>query len=317
MRVDLFPEETGFTPRQAWQVIEAARRHGLTGELSLATAPTTNVYLRDGQVYFAERSTDSGLGVRLLVNGVISRQQLGKGALLINGVEHLGRMFDRDNSIDRATVELSVEMMTEETLVGAAEEIVSDYRLTLYRLHPSGLDRWVPNRVEIVTHVVETSSLATQDAASAPVPAGAATGCTPTGLVEPLRIAPLVPTLVPLAPHPTLDSEADSAAQLQPTVIERLASHLRHENDDPDATPVQGTPSPLAPHPVVCTASTTMAQSALDAIVTSGLADEVAEAVRQALSAIDAAAQPEIPLSPADFDPAQNPLLSRASVAAF
>ena len=51
-----------------WQVIEAARRQGLTGELSLATAPTTIVYLRDGEVYFAERSTDSGLGVRLLAD---------------------------------------------------------------------------------------------------------------------------------------------------------------------------------------------------------------------------------------------------------
>jgi polyphosphate kinase len=39
-------------------VIEAARRQLLTGELTLATTPATHVYLRDGQVYFAERSTD-------------------------------------------------------------------------------------------------------------------------------------------------------------------------------------------------------------------------------------------------------------------
>ncbi|MEI7547220.1 MAG: DNA gyrase modulator, partial [Actinomycetota bacterium] len=155
MRAELFHDEAGFTPRPAWQVIEAARQRCLTGELSLATAPATNVYLRDGQVYFAERSTDSGLGVRLLVNGVITRQQLGKGAVLASGVEHLGRLFDRDPSIDRHVVELCVETMTDDTLVSAADEMIADYRLTLYRRHPSGIDRWVPNRVEIVTHVVE------------------------------------------------------------------------------------------------------------------------------------------------------------------
>ena len=51
----------------------------LTGELSLATTPTTHVYLRDGQVYFAERTTDGGLGVRLLVEGVITRECTEKG----------------------------------------------------------------------------------------------------------------------------------------------------------------------------------------------------------------------------------------------
>ena len=116
MHADLFANEGGFTPRPAWQVIEAARRQMLTGELSLATTPTTHVYLRDGQVYFAERSTDGGLGVRLLVEGVITRQQIGKGALLVSGVEHLGRMFQRDATIDRQSVELCVELMTDDVL---------------------------------------------------------------------------------------------------------------------------------------------------------------------------------------------------------
>jgi hypothetical protein len=49
VHADLFADETGFTPRPAWQVIEAARRQMLTGELSLATAPTTHVYLRDAR----------------------------------------------------------------------------------------------------------------------------------------------------------------------------------------------------------------------------------------------------------------------------
>lgn len=267
MRADLFPDEPFFTPRPAWQVIEAARQRHLTCELLLATAPTTSVYLRDGDVYFAERSSDSGLGVRLLVSGVINRQQLGKGALLINGVEHLGRLFDRDPSVERQAVELCVETMTDDTLVGAANEIVADYRLTLYRRHPAGIDRWLPAKVEVVAH----------QPAPAPGP------------------APL--------PHP------------QPNVIERLADHLRVL--DPDATPVMGVPQPpvLLPAPAASTIFDPPvvgpAQLAIDAIVTSGLADEVAEAVRRALSAIDAAAQPEVPLSPSDFDVATNPLLQR------
>ena len=314
MRAELFPDEAEFTPRPAWQVIEAARQRHLTGELSLATAPSTNVYLRDGQVYFAERSTDSGIGVRLLVSGVINRQQLGKGTLLINGIEHLGRLFDRDQSIERQAVELCVETMTEDALVAAADEIVSDYRLTLYRRHPAGIDRWMPNTVQIVTHVVESSHLGDPEATPVmpPVMVPAAT----SELLEPLRVAPALPNLVPLAPHPTLAREQHAADQLQPTVIERLADHLRVV--DPDATPVMGTTQPSMPaappaHTIFDAPSVGLAQSAVDAIVTSGLADEVAEAVRRALSAIEAAAQPEVPLSPSDFDPATNPLLERTS----
>ena len=47
--------------------------------------------------------------------------------------------------------------------------------------------------------------------------------------------------------------------------------------------------------------SVSLAQSAVDAIMSSAIVDEVAEAVRRALSAIDAAAQPIPKFSPADF----------------
>ena len=100
MQVDLF--DTGASPdtRPAWQLVEAARRRYLTGRLELETNPPTNVYLRDGQVYFAERTTDGGLGVRLLVEGVVTREQMQRSILQVSGVEHLGRMFDRDDSIE-------------------------------------------------------------------------------------------------------------------------------------------------------------------------------------------------------------------------
>ena len=73
---NLFPDEAGFTPRPAWQIIEAARRRYLTGELTLPTSPPTRVYLRDGMVYFAERTSDGTLPIRLMMEGVITRDQI-------------------------------------------------------------------------------------------------------------------------------------------------------------------------------------------------------------------------------------------------
>ena len=60
-----------------------------------------------------------------------------------------------------------------------------------------------------------------------------------------------------------------------------------------------------------------LAQSAVDAMMTSTIADEVAEAVRRALSAIDAAARPLPHFSPADFaDPVPAPQHDAATSAA-
>ena len=67
VQVDLFNGEPP-APRPAWRVIEAARNQHLTGELALPSNPPTNVYLINGEVYFAERTTDGGIGVRLLIN---------------------------------------------------------------------------------------------------------------------------------------------------------------------------------------------------------------------------------------------------------
>ncbi|MEY4173429.1 MAG: hypothetical protein RI900_594, partial [Actinomycetota bacterium] len=160
VEVDLFDDGDLVAPRTAWQVIEAARRRYLTGVLVLGSTPPTNVYVRDGQVYFAERSTDGGLGVRLMVEGVVTREQLHTGSLMVGGVEHLGRMFERDTTIDRHAVELCVELMTDEVLTAVAATVVQGYRFTMYQRHPSGIDRWLPSRVEVVTHVLDGHHLA-------------------------------------------------------------------------------------------------------------------------------------------------------------
>jgi hypothetical protein len=134
------------TPRAAWQVIDAARQQAITGELVLGTAPPTRVYLLDGEVYFAERSTDGTLPVRLLAEAVLTHEQLRDGVVMVDGVDHLGRLFERQPLIERDAVETCVELMTEQVLTEIAEQGVSSARLTLYRRHRNGIDRWQVGR---------------------------------------------------------------------------------------------------------------------------------------------------------------------------
>ncbi|MDP2292651.1 MAG: hypothetical protein Q8M22_15795 [Actinomycetota bacterium] len=356
MRADLFPDEGEFSPRPAWQVIEAARRQLLTGELTLATTPATHVYLRDGQVYFAERSTDGGLGVRLLVEGVITRQQMGKGALLVSGVEHLGRMFQRDTTIDRQSVELCVELMTDDVLTSVANDVIGHYVMNMYKRHTSGIDRWLPTRVEVITHVVDDARLAEPESTitpgpgprrrvdavipavvqPAPEPVVVEVAVVETPAIEPPAIEP------PVVERPVVETPAvepsvievpvvEVPVVIEPVVIEPVAATpppvvsigswepitaeqlltttrmpvISEFTLEPIAEPVIEAADPVA-EPVEEVASNDsgihLAQSAVDAIMSTAIADEVAEAVRRALAAIDGAAQPVPSISPSDFD---------------
>ena len=361
-------------------MIEAARRQVLTGELVLATTPATHVYLRDGQIYFAERSTDGGLGVRLLVEGVITRQQMGKGALLVSGVEHLGRMFQRDTTIDRQSVELCVELMTDDVLTAIASDVVEHYVMTMYKRHASGIDRWLPNRVEVITHIVEGSHLVEPDteitpgdgprlhvvkslepaapvapvvaltpraavAAPAPVveapapvvetPAAvqvpAATLAVPATTLAAPAAAPVAPAVVPVAPAAVPAEPASSVVPSLITPTHAVPSVSLGAWQPMNVDQLLGATPPAAPTPSIGSSlaaaaaagllddsapltaeafladapmndsGISLAQSAVDAIMSTAIADEVAEAVRRALAAIDAAAQPTPSISPSDF----------------
>ncbi len=288
---DLHPE-----PHRAWQVIEAARRRYLTGLLVLETTPPTHVYLRDGQVYFAERTTDGGLAVRLLVEGVITRAQMQKATLQVSGVEHLGRMFERDDSIDRDAVELCVELMTDDVLTHIAETEVSGWDMKMYQRHPSGLDRWLPTRVEVITHLVESAAAADPEVAPtaapaprprprlapppiatpvAPTAAPAFAVYTPTPPSIPVTLSPDDPT--PLAmPQPDHSSaefgETDhSSADIQTGEVETAKSQAEADETAPvEERLLAG----LAP-------------SAMESLMSGSIKDEVAEAVRRALASID------------------------------
>ena len=309
--VDLFDLGDPATPRPAWQLIEAARRRYLTGLLVLDTAPTTNVYLRDGQVYFADRSTDGGLGVRLLVEGVITREQMHKATLQVSGVEHLGRMFERDASIDREAVELCVELMTDDVLTQVADSPVTSYRMHMYKRHPSGLDRWLPTRVEVVTHVVSDGSLLEDGTNVAPgdgprsrphLTPPPATGEVkiPTPTITPAYVptaaaAAVVklestPAVNP-APATTVAPVVNLAPVVDLAAVDRSAvdrSHSQSFTEDVERAHEVAAERPVTKFASVPPAAfTTLQVPAVSAGDYGSLADEVAEAVRRALAAID------------------------------
>jgi hypothetical protein len=300
---NLFPDEASFSPRPAWQVIEAARRRYLTGELTLPTTPATKIYLRDGMIYFAERTSDGALPIRLMVEGVITREQMQRGTVIVNGVEHVGRLFDSDSTIDRASVELCVELFTDDVMISVANTTVTGYELVLYRRHPSGIDRWYPHSIPVTgrteaapataattTHVTNGSSapkaVATpkqkQEAAPAPEPAQAAQAPAPVqarveAKVEPKNRlnAPPITQAVPVTP-PAGSTPAPPPPPITQTVptIGPITTQM----------PVTSMPAPTAQIPVTSPAAA-HASAELDAAV---IADEVAEAIKRAFAGMGA-----------------------------
>ena len=108
------------------------------------------------------------LPIRLMMEGVITREQMQRGTVIVNGVEHVGRMFEADPTIDRASVELCTELFTDDVMVAVANSMVKGYELALYRRHPSGIDRWYPHSVPVAGRQNESQP------AAAPAPKAAA-----------------------------------------------------------------------------------------------------------------------------------------------
>jgi hypothetical protein len=328
MEVDLFDNGADHAARPAWQVIEAARRRYLTGQLVLETTPPTHVYLRDGQVYFAERTTDGGLGVRLLVEGVITREQMHRATLQVSGVEHLGRMFERDDSIDREAVQLCVELMTDDVLTHVSDVQVATWRMKMYQRHPSGLDRWVPTRVEVITHLVDSPAAVDPEVVATPAPAprprpqlapppvtsevrmpppagyeppAEAVAATPV-VAQPPAPSIEMPVVVPPSPPTTTTASVAAVPDVVPDVVPQFVAAAATSGPDaaslPMTTlnlPVFTAANPTGSMPAVpATNGNTLerppaglAPSAMDALMSGSIKDEVAEAVRRALASID------------------------------
>jgi hypothetical protein len=125
-----------------WMTLDEARERSFTGELVFEGDPEVGVYLDNGVVYYAERSSDAPLGQRLVAARVIDGEQLARGTVRVGDLEHLGRMFDRDATIDRDAVLVVTETSTEDLVADLANRVVTTVRVTAYRHHPSGVHRW-------------------------------------------------------------------------------------------------------------------------------------------------------------------------------
>ena len=133
---------TADTPQPAWRTLNAARESAFTGEIRLESTPPTRVYVDAGVVYFAERSGDEPIARLLVAEGVVTTRQLSRGTMRVGDVEHLGRLFDRDPSIDRDAVLRLVESTTGAIIAELAASSVASVTVTAYRHHPSGIHRW-------------------------------------------------------------------------------------------------------------------------------------------------------------------------------
>ena len=286
---NLFPDEAGFTPRPAWQVVEAARRQYLTGELVLPTTPATRVFLRDGQVYFAERTSDGALPIRLMMEGVITREQMQRGTVIVNGVEHVGRMFEADPSIDRASVELCTELFTDDVMVAVANTMVKGYELSLYRRHPSGIDRWYPHSVPVSGRPSESPSQRGSTTAPpevAPAPKVVATKPKAKAEAQPASTQQVsTQQHAPAKSEPKNNLNAPPITQAVP-ITGPVASAVPPPAPITQAVPV--TP-PTTQVPVTMPAPTaqipvTPQRAASTEIDATAIADEVAEAIRRAFA---------------------------------
>lgn len=183
----------GSFPRPGWVVLDAARDHRFTGELHFDISPPVRVYFDRGHIYLAERTTDPSLGARLVDAGALSAVQLERGSVRVGDIEHLGRLFERIPNLDRHTVIVTAELMTEECVGWLAAQRVPEVGWTPYRHHESGVHLWARGRGGLDLAPGDPLPAPTPDdvpVASAPPPAstfvavGEHTDTFPDGLIE-------------------------------------------------------------------------------------------------------------------------------------
>lgn len=239
--------------RTAWDVIEEACVNRITGEMTLTTAAPhkTKVYLTNGLVYFAEHDSDDTLAARLVLAGALELDQLHRGSIRLNGTEHLGRLFERDTTIDRDSVELAVELITEQTLTDVAEEPVASYRTAIYRHHPSGISRWFSSHQSVPDEAGDEASAGVGEIETSAKPTLSLVPDVPDSL-EPEIEAELEAELEPeieieaelerdsIVTWPTYPDDSLDAAELGPEELhpEELPAAELHAEELPYAEPV-------------------------------------------------------------------------------
>lgn len=133
---------TATDPQPGWRTLQAVQEAAFTGSIHFATVPSYVVHADHGTVYHAERCDGPSIRERLLSAGVVTAEQLERGAINIGGHEHLGRMFDRDATINRTAVVALVSAATNDVLAAIGDLPAATAAATPYRHHPAGLHHW-------------------------------------------------------------------------------------------------------------------------------------------------------------------------------
>ncbi len=126
-----------------WGFVALIGSERYTGEAAIGIDPRVRLFAVDGHVYFAEREGDAPIGTLLVNCGAISTAQLEHGAVQVGEKSSLARLFQREPSIDRDAVELTIESVTESLLESVANKAVGMPEVFPLRHHSSGVHQWL------------------------------------------------------------------------------------------------------------------------------------------------------------------------------
>ena len=199
-----------------WGFVALVGSEQFTGEAAVGLDPRVRLFAVEGRIYFAEREDDAPVGTRLVNCGAITANQLARGAVHAGGNESLARLFQRDATIDRDAVELTIEAATESLLASIAHNPVGMPEVFPLRYHSAGLHHWLRGATATEPPVVESViDISTS---------------------EPLVVEPLVVEPVIAVAEPVLEIAAEAPA------MPVLRTHLVA-----DAYPAPKLPEPTVP----------------------------------------------------------------------
>lgn len=125
-----------------WGFVALVRAEAFTGEAAVGLDPRVRLFAVDGHIYFAERDDDDPIEAQLVSSGVVTAMQMARGVVSAGEQESLARLFQRDATIDRDAVELTVATATETLLAAVAAHPVGMPEVFPLRHHPAGLHHW-------------------------------------------------------------------------------------------------------------------------------------------------------------------------------
>lgn len=126
-----------------WGFVALVGSELFTGEASVGLDPRVRLFAVNGRIYFAEREDDAAIATRLVNCGAVTAMQLARGSVRVAGHESLARMFQRDATIDRDAVELTIATSTESLLASIAQNPVGMPEVFPLRYHPAGIHHWL------------------------------------------------------------------------------------------------------------------------------------------------------------------------------